>query len=179
MPSAIAVPIRRQMIELRKQGKSYREIAQQLGQSRHSVRQICHRWRKGGEAALEPNYGQCGYRGITFERLVWRSAIYLKRRHPEWGGGFIRVKLQQRWPNHSIPSKRTLQRWFRVAEVDSAPMRAPIPRRARAKQVHQCWQVDAVSHQRLADGSEASWLSATDEASRALLACSAFPLCPI
>jgi transposase len=48
MPSAIAVPIRQQMVELREQGKSYREIAQQLGQSEHSVRQICRRWRTGG-----------------------------------------------------------------------------------------------------------------------------------
>ncbi len=179
MPSAIAVPIRQQMVELHQQGKSYREIAEQLGQSRHSVRQICRRWHKGGKEALRPNYERCGHRGITFERLVWRSAIYLKRRHPDWGGGFIRVKLQQRWPTRSIPSKRTLQRWFRAADVGSAPMRPSIPRRARAKVVHQCWQVDAVSHQRLADGSEASWLSATDEASRALLACSVFPLCSV
>ncbi len=179
MPSAIAVPIRQQMVELREQGKSYREIAQQLGQSPHSIRQICRRWRTGGRDALAPNYEQCGHHGVKFERLVWRSAIYLKRRHPDWGGGFIRVKLQQRWPTHPIPSERTLQRWFRLAGVGSAPMRPTIPRRARARQVHQCWQVDAVSHQRLANGSQASWLSATDEASRALLGCSAFPLCPV
>lgn len=27
---------------------------------------------------------------VTFERFVWRCAMYLKRRHPDWGGGFIR-----------------------------------------------------------------------------------------
>jgi hypothetical protein len=75
MPSAIAVPIRQQMVELREQGKSYREIAQQLGQSEHSVRQICRRWRTGGREALEPNYERCGHHGVKFERLVWRSAI--------------------------------------------------------------------------------------------------------
>ena len=44
-----------------------------------------------------PHSERCGHRGIQFERLIWRSAIYLKRRHSDWGGGIIRVLLQQRW----------------------------------------------------------------------------------
>jgi DNA-binding CsgD family transcriptional regulator len=44
MPAAIAVPIRQQMVDLKAQGKSYREIAQQLQQSHHSVRRICTRY---------------------------------------------------------------------------------------------------------------------------------------
>lgn len=174
MPAAIAVPIRQQMVDLQAQGKSYREIAQQLKQSRHSVRRICTRYQR--EQTLVPQTERCGHRGICFERLLWRSAIELKRRHREWGGGIIRVLLQQRWPEGSIPSERTLQRWFRSAGVGSAVEVAAGPRRQRAQQVHQCWQVDAVSHQSLAAGQQASWLSATDEASGALLACSAFPL---
>lgn len=176
MPTAIAVPIRQQMVQLREQGQSYRQIATQLGQSRHSVRQICRRWRNGGSDALKPSYERCGHSGVKFERLVWRSAIYLKRRHPEWGGGLIRIQLQQRWGERAIPTERTLQRWFRAAGVASAPLRPAVVRRERATQVHECWQVDAVSHQTLGDGSQSSWLSATDEASRALLGCSAFPL---
>jgi hypothetical protein len=175
MPAAIAVPIRQQMVDLQAQGKSYREIAQQLQQSRPSVRRICARYHR--EHTLVPHTQQCGHRGIRFERLIWRSAIYLKRRHRDWGGGIIRVLLQRRWPEHSIPSERTLQRWFRAAGVSSPVRPAAPPRRQRAPQVHQCWQVDAVSHQSLADGQQASWLSATDEASGALLACNAFPLC--
>jgi hypothetical protein len=177
MPSAIAVPIRQQMVELRMQGNSYRQIAQQLGQSRHSVRQICRRWRRQGIAGLAPSYERCGHHQIKFERLVWRGAIYLKRRHPSWGGGMIRVQLQQRWSQLDIPSERTLQRWFRAAGVATSPChRPPKHPRERATGVHQCWQVDAVSHQSLSDGSQASWLSATDEASGALLEGSVFPL---
>lgn len=175
MSSAIAVPIRQQMIELRGQGKSYREIGELLGQSPHSVRGICQRY-EGTEESLKPHYERCGQRGVQFERLIWRSALFLKRRHQTWGGGIIRVVLQQRWPEHSIPTERTLQRWFRAAGVSSAPMRAKSVRRARAQTVQECWQVDAVSHQALANGQQASWLSATDEASGALLECSAFPL---
>ncbi|WP_019498920.1 helix-turn-helix domain-containing protein [Pseudanabaena sp. PCC 6802] len=75
MPSAVAVPIRQRMIELRQQGKSYRAIAEALGQSRHSVRQICRRWSQGGNSALTPDYQHCGHGGIRSERLIWRAAI--------------------------------------------------------------------------------------------------------
>lgn len=178
MPSAIAVPIRQQMVELRQQGKSYRQIGEALGQSRHSVRQICRRWRQGGMEGLAPSYERCGHRQIKSEQVVWRGAIYLKRLHPDWGGGMIRVQLQQRWSQLSIPSERTLQRWFRAAGVaTSGGERRAVVVRERAQHPHECWQVDAVSHQTLADGTQASWVSATDEASGAVLEGSVFPLC--
>lgn len=177
MPSAIAVPLREQIVELRGQGKSYREIANELHQSHSSVRRVCRRYRADDAQSLQPHYEQCGRRGVQFERVVYRSAIYLKRRHRSWGGGIIRIQLQQRWPERTIPSERTLQRWFREAGVSSAPPGAPRERRARAKGVHQCWQVDAVSHQTMVDGAQACWLSTTDEASGALLEASVFPLC--
>lgn len=176
MPSAIPVAIREQMVRLREQGHSYREIGETLGQSRHSVRQIWKRWQAGGEGGLVPGYERCGHRGIKSARVVWRAAIYLKRLHPSWGGGIIRVHIQQRWQEHSIPSERTLQRWFVDAGVSSASTRPMAPARQRAQQVHQCWQVDAVSHQSMGNGASASWLSATDEASGALLESSVFPL---
>lgn len=175
MPAAIAVPIRQQMVELQAQGQSYRAIAQQLQQSRHSVRRICARYHR--EHTLVPQTERCGHRGVRFERLVWRSAIYLKRRHPDWGGGIIRVQLQRRWPERAIPSERTLQRWFCAAGVSQSVQPAAAPRRERAQQVHQCWQVDAVSHQTLSTGQQVSWLSAIDEASGALIGCCVFPLC--
>lgn len=134
MPAAIAVPIRQQMVELEAQGKSHREIAQQLAYSRHSVRRICQRYRQ--EQTLVPRTDRCGQVGVRFERLIWRSAIYLKRRHPTWGGGIIRVQLQQRWPNRSMPTERTLQRWFRATGVGSPAPAAPRRRRPRALQVH-------------------------------------------
>lgn len=176
MPSAIAVPIRQQIVELRAQGKSYREIAAELGQSSSSVRRICQRYHADDRQSLQPGYERCGHHGVEFERLVYRSAIYLQRRHPSWGGGIIRVTLQQRWSDRSIPTERTLQRWFHQAGVNSTPMRVPRPRRIRASVVHPCWQVDAVSYQTLADGQQACWLSTTDETSGALLEASVFPL---
>jgi hypothetical protein len=177
MPSAISMPIREQILSLKEQGKTYAQMGELLGLSSHSVRGICRRVQKSGKEALKPSYENCGNREIRFERLLWRSALFLKRRHPTWGGGIIRVLLQQRWPERALPTVRTLQRWFLKAGLATTPAPAnPQPRRARAKEVHHCWQVDAVSHQLLADGTQACWLSATDEASRAIVAASAFPL---
>lgn len=171
------MPIREQILLLREQGKTYRQIGEVLDLSSHSVRGICRRVQKAGKASLKPSYEQCGKRGIEFERLVWRSALFLKRRYPTWGGGIIRVLLKKRWPERAMPTVRTLQRWFLKAGLATTPA---LPnrqsQRPRAKEVHQCWQVDAVSHQTLANGTEACWLSATDEASRAIVAASAFPL---
>jgi hypothetical protein len=177
MPSAIAVPIREQILSLKEQGKTYLQIGEALGLSRHTVRGICYRVQKEGKEALNPNYEHCGKRESQFERLLWRSAIFLKRRYPTWGGGIIRVVLKKRWPEQTMPTERTLQRWFLKAGLATTPAPTnPQPYRARAKEVHQCWQVDAVSHQTLANGTEACWLSATDEASRVIVAASAFPL---
>jgi DNA-binding NarL/FixJ family response regulator len=38
MPSAIAVPVREQIVHLKEQGKTYSQIGEALGLSRHSVR---------------------------------------------------------------------------------------------------------------------------------------------
>lgn len=176
MPSAIAIPIRQEIVRLRQQGQGYEQIGEALGQSPHSVRQIWRRFQQYGTQGLAPSYERCGHRGVKSEPLIWRAAVYLKRRHSEWGGGIIRVHLQQRYPDRVIPSERTLQRWFRLAGVGTQPLRRSTQRRERATQVHECWQVDAVSHQTLADGTQASWLSAVDEASGALIESSVFPL---
>lgn len=177
MPSAIAMPIRQEIVRLRQQGQRYGAIGTALNLSPHSVRQIWRRFQQHGEAGLAPNYERCGHHGVKSEQLIWRAAVYLKRRHPAWGGGIIRVHLQQRWQAFHIPSERTLQRWFRAAGVGTPLMpKRPSPQ-VRATQVHECWQVDAVSHQTLADGTQVSWLSATDEVSGALLEGSVFPLC--
>lgn len=176
MPKALAVPIRQQIVKLKQEGKSYLEIANELGQSRDSVRKIWRRYQEKGEQSLVPSYERCGQKESTFEKLVWRSVRYLKRLHPSWGAGFIRVKLSQRWPQQKLPHVRTMQRWFNQAGITSAREQPKRGRRERARIVHQCWQVDAVCDQRLGDGSEACWLSTTDEASGAVLSSTAFPL---
>lgn len=177
MPCAIAVPIRQQIIEHRQQGASIAEVAKALGLSYWSVRRIVRRYRDQGECALVPNYQNCGVREIHFSRGVYRGALWLKRHHRGWGAGLIRVLLQERWGPGSVPSERTMQRWFKGAGLSSGAVASGVPSAQRSAEcsVHEVWQLDGTSHQRLADGSGASWLTLVDEASGAHLASQAFP----
>jgi transposase len=177
MPCAIAVPIRQQIIEYRHQGMSIAQIATTLGLSYWSVRTIVRRYRDQGASGLKPNYQNCGLRAIHFSQRMYRGALWLKRHHPRWGAGLIRVLLQERWDDSPIPSERTLQRWFQQTGLSppSGLSGVPSSERTAARWVHEVWQLDGTSHQRLADGTGASWLTLVDEASGAHLASRAFP----
>lgn len=176
MPCAIAVPIRQQMIEQRQQGASIAQIAQALQYSYWSVRTIVRRYRKRGESGLIADYQNCGVKGIHFDKRVYRGALWLKRHHRGWGGGIIRVLLQERWGEQRIPSERTLQRWYKQHGLSQPRSKGIVSaERTAASTVHQVWQLDGTSHQRLADGSGASWITLVDEASGAHLASVAFP----
>jgi hypothetical protein len=75
-----------------------------------------------------------------------------------------------------LPAERTLQTWFRQAGVNrrrtTQPAQPPV---ARGAAVHDVWAVDAKEKMVLGDGSGASWLTITDEASGAILQTAAFP----
>lgn len=175
MASAIPVPIRREIVARHQQGETLHEIAEALGFSFWGVRKIWRAYRDHAAAGLTIGYPRSGRSGVRSERLVYRAAVWLKRHHPGWGAGLIRVMLQERYPNKRLPHKRTFERWFRAQQLSIPPTVHPQPERIRAQCVHQTWQLDATSHQQLADGTPASWLSLVDEHSGALLESRAFP----
>ena len=176
MPRALAVSIRQQIIHHYQEGATYGEIADELALSYWSVRTIVRRYRDQGEAGLVPQYSNCGNPESRLPKRMYRAARWLKRHHPRWGGGFIRVLLRERWGDEGLPSERTLQRWFRLSGL-SVPQsrRLPSHHRQSAHVVHEVWQLDATSHIRLLDGSGASWITLVDEASGAFLESHAFP----
>jgi hypothetical protein len=175
MPQAIAVAVRQQIVERREAGGTLEAVAGELGLAYYTVRGIWRRYRLRGPGGLGPDYGRCGRWGRRAPRLVERAALTLRRRHPRWGAGLIRVLLQERWPQVAVPSTRTLQRWFGAAGL-VAPRRQRLPQeRAWARAPHEVWQVDATEGQRLASGERASWLAATDECSGAQLGATPFP----
>lgn len=175
MPVAVSVPMREIIVKKYQEGLSIKEVAEQLSMSSETVRQIWRRYRDRGEAGLQPDYQLCGSSGPRAEKLIYRAAIYLKRRHPKWGAKFIKIRLQQKWPTMQIPHERTLQRYFKQAQVNRKKRRLPQQDSKRAKQVHEIWQMDATSHIKIADGSEVSWLTITDEKSGAIIAAEVFP----
>lgn len=182
MALAISQPIRHEIIERHQRGDSLPQIAAALHLSFWTVRQLWRQYRNQGSAGLACGYGRCGRRGLRHEARLYRVSVWLKRHHPTWGAGFIRVLLQERYGAAALPHVRTLQRWFRRAGVNCPYRRTHRPRQMpseRSCQVHQVWQLDATSHLRLEDGTGVSWISVTDEYSGALLDSVVFPPVPI
>lgn len=178
MPAALPVPLREQMVRLHEQGHLLVDIAQQLNVRYATLGCWWRRYKKEGTAGLKPRYDRCGRRGPR-DPAVQQAALALRREHPTWGAGRLRVELRQQFPDRPLPQVRAVQRWLRAAGLQ--PVRAqhpPVPRQ-RGRAVHEVWEVDAKEQIRLADGSGSSVLAAVDEASGALLEATPFPPVPL
>lgn len=169
MPQALPLPVREQIIQLHQQGLSLPEVARCLHRKARTVRHLWCRFQAGGAAALKPAYDRCGHPGARLPPALVDAALALKRAHPRWGAGFIRVQLADHWPDTPLPAARTLQSWFQAAGLQPPRAQRPPVQRARAQAVHEVWEMDAKEKMRLADGSGTSTLAVTDEASGALL----------
>jgi helix-turn-helix protein len=175
MPQALPLPLREQIVQRCQQGLTHAQVAAELKIKARSVRQIWTRYRHGGAAGLPPDYARCGHPGSRFPAVLWDAALAAKREHPRWGAGFIRVQLADQFPDQPLPGVRTLQEWFRQAGLQPVRAQRPPVERDRAQAVHEVWEMDAKERMRLLDGSGASTLALTDEASGALLATVVFP----
>ena len=178
MPTAIPLPTRQLIVQRHLNGESLPSIACALDLSVWTVRKLWRRYARNaqqGVAALPARYEQCGQHGPQAHPLIYRAALHLKRAHPGWGGGLVCQILRQRWPHLPVPTQRTLQRWWRQKGLNQPRRRLPPQNRSRGGQPHQVWQVDATDQLKLADGTYASWLLVSDEASGALLAAEVFP----
>jgi transposase len=174
MSAALGIEIRQEIIERRQQGQSFRRIAAEMKQSYDTVRGIWQDWQAQG--TLKPNYEACPHPGPRYDEALYVEAVEMKRAHPRWGAMVIRLKLQDQYDDAALPSVRTLQSWFRKAGVNRTPATQHKSQKVkRGQAVHEVWAVDAKERMKLADGSRASWLTVTDEASGAILEAEAFP----
>jgi hypothetical protein len=178
MPRALPLPLREQIVEAHQGGQPLTVIAQVLHLKYRSVRQIWGRYRQAGEAGLQTHYAHCG-RASPFSPALHQAALTLKREHPRWGAGLIRLELAGQFPDQPLPRERTLQRWLQRAGLQPARPQPPPVARDRAQTVHEVWEIDAKEQMRLADGSGTSVLTVTDEASGALLEAVVFPPLPL
>ena len=176
MPRAIAVPLRQEMIERhRDRHESLASIAHTLNLSESGVRKLWRQYEAQGEAGLVPRYDRCGPPETAFSRRVYRGALTLKRRHPAWGAGYIRVCIAEKWPEERLPAERTVQRWFQIKGLNRSHSLSPPQERSGARQPHEVWQMDATEQVKLAGEDRASWLACVDEATGAVLATPVFP----
>ena len=113
MGQAIPLAIRKEIISLRQSGQKHAEISQSLNVPFATVKYIWGTYKKEGEKGLLTKYANCGVKTIRSEAKMYRVIMWLKRLHPSWGAGRIRIGLQGRYDEKITPSERTMQRWFR------------------------------------------------------------------
>lgn len=173
MGSAIAIGLRDQLISLKQQGHTLQQISQRLELPLGTVSNLSARYKQQGHLAV--GYARCGPKQARSEALFHRASLWLKRLHPRWGAGLIRLQLGQRYGAQSAPAVRTLQRWFRRAGLSKPRQQPRPPGIGQSRAVHNIWQVDAKENLRLPDGTGACYLTITDEHSGAGLAALVFP----
>lgn len=175
MPAALSVEKRREIIKRHEAGETLKVISEQMQLSYNTVKKIWSHWRKYQK--VSPNYEQAKEKGTRKYRGVYEEAIEMKAAHVGWGAPLIHLKLSQQHPDKDLPSIRTLQRWFRQAGVSRSPkVRQRKETYVKRGQVaHEVWAMDAKEQMKLEDGSDASWLVVTDEASGAILDAQVFP----
>lgn len=175
MPAALPLELRRQIVEGHQQGKTLHQISLACGLAYVTVKGIWTHWVKYGK--LTPNYEAARQRGTRKYKALYEDSLRIKKAHPTWGGGLIRLELSKQFPGTALPSVRSLQRWFRQAGINRR-LKAEHKGASsvkRGQRVHEVWAVDAKEKIRLQSGARASWLVISDEASGAILTATSFP----
>lgn len=175
MPQPLPFPQRQELVRRHQQGEPLTAIAASLNAPYPTVRHWWRRFRLEREAGLQTHYDRCGPKEPKAGSLLHQAALALKREHPQWGGGRIRLELQGPFLDQSVPQVRALQRWFRKAGLQPARAKPPPVQRQPGQEPHQVWQMDAKERMRLLNGSGVSLLTVTDEASGAVLGAVPFP----
>jgi transposase len=174
VPASIPVPVRQTILHRWLKGESVAKLAEDLQLSVRTVRHLVRRFAQRGAEAVAPDYDRCGTKKIPVDSDSFQKAVDMRQQHPRWGGGLIRVMLQE--ADQPCPSARTLQRWFRNGKLSPAPPgRRPVGEQQRTRCPHETWQMDAVDQLRLAGGARVSWLRLVDECSGAVLKTVIFP----
>jgi len=173
MPRATDFSTRMLLDRMVRLGATVAEIARQLDLPLSTVRGLVPRARQAAAdqspGALQPRYHACGPRPLSPPAAL-ETTVELRRQHPRWGAGRIRVELMRMDLQYEPPSVRTIQRWLRLHDLAPAPAgRRPRGPWQRAEHPHDTWQVDAADQKRLANGDMVSWLRIVDECSGAAL----------
>src|SRR6476646_3952312 len=168
MPRSLPVPVRQSIWRRYQNGQDGSTIAEGLGLCPRTVRRLIHRFDQKGKASVAPSYDRCGAGTPKPPESVFEAALAMRREHPSWGAGLVRVFLRRRFADDPSPAERNLQRWFVQAGLAPAPVgRRPVFESRRAERPHEVWQMDAAEKMRLRSGQQVSWLRVVDECSGA------------
>lgn len=159
-------------------GASHAEVARELGCAPETVRKKWQAFRRGRHVRRRGRPAS----GIlsTYPAEMGQKAVEFKQAHPHWGPANVLVELRQHFGDRYelYPSASRLSALFKARcpqavqrrSPPAPPPEAPTP----ARQIHQCWQVDAKEAIHLADGQIASFLDVRDPVSGVMIASQAF-----
>jgi hypothetical protein len=174
MPAPVPPTLRRLIGLQSDRGQTAADIARELHLCPRTVRHLLQRARDPANPP-EPAYRPGPGRPAEYHPLR-ALALALRQQHPSWGAGYIRARLAADADPATLPSERTLQRWFRrQRHPPAAPGRRSPTATERATAPHETWQMDAVEQLRTADGQGVCWLRLVDEYTGAFLGTTVFP----
>ncbi|SIO33840.1 Homeodomain-like domain-containing protein [Singulisphaera sp. GP187] len=180
MPRHVPLPIRQTIWNRFQDGQDVRTIAKDLDLSLRTVRRLFQRFRSENADPLATSYDRCGVATPKPIETLVQAVLELRREHPTWGAGLIRVMLRRNGLDGPLPATRTLQRWLLRADLAPAPPgRRPSSDTLRAARPHEVWQMDAAELVPLQTGQRVCWLRIVDECSGAVLWTEVFPPGPL
>lgn len=178
MPHAIPFPVRQAIWQRFRDGQTVSAIAATFGIAPRTIRHLLSRFQRGGLDALAASYDRCGRATPKPADALVQTVLQMRREHPTWGAGLIRVMLHRQGFDSAtpLPTARTLQRWLARAGLAPAPVgRRPRGEPRRATRPHEVWQMDAAELVPLRSGRRICWLRLVDEGSGAVLWTAVFP----
>lgn len=176
MGKATDMASRQGIIRLKEEGKTLFEISQELSLPYPTVRNLWQAYRTNPQKGLATDYSNCGKHPKTRQDLTYRAALWLKHLHPQWGTPKIHLALCERYGGKNVEHIRTLQRWYRDANLIKPRQQMAEPKIGDSRAVHNIWQADAKERLTLLDGQQACYLTIVDEKSGAALEAAVFPL---
>src|SRR5262245_53967603 len=118
MPRAIALALRQVIVQRHLHGEPLTAIAEDLQMAFATVRKLWRRYRDRGDKGLTTDYDKCRVPAAARRHPLVDAGCDLKRQHPTWGAGLIRLELRRHAPGQPLPSVRALQRGFRRAGLN-------------------------------------------------------------
>jgi hypothetical protein len=109
MGKAIPYDYRVKIVQRLQGGEKAKEVAQEFGYSESGIKKIWYSYLKQGDQAYKTEYGNCGRRQ-NYDDSIKKKVEELRDNNQ--GGGYIRSKLKQHYPDVQLPSERTIQRWW-------------------------------------------------------------------
>lgn len=109
MGKAIPYAYRIKIVERLKAGENYKALSEEMGYSESGIKKIWRNYKKEGEESFKNKYKNCG-RNSSYNQELWEKVKEI--RDNGQGGSYVYSKLNQLYPDLSIPSERTIQRWW-------------------------------------------------------------------